>query len=85
MAGPVEPQLSGLLEVALYVDDVNRSVRFYLAVLGFDVIAAQGVVVEDTRRTNGLLERLYCAIVSSIVIFSHLPARGKLFHVNELQ
>jgi uncharacterized protein (TIGR02246 family) len=32
------PRLNGLLEAALYVDNVERSVRFYQTVLGFDVI-----------------------------------------------
>ena len=32
------PPLSGLLEVALYVDDVERSVRFYRELFGFEVI-----------------------------------------------
>lgn len=34
------PQLDGLLEVALYVDDIERSVRFYQTLLGFTVIAS---------------------------------------------
>jgi catechol-2,3-dioxygenase len=34
------PQLNGLLEVALYVDDVERSVRFYQALFGFRIIAS---------------------------------------------
>lgn len=33
------PRLDGLLEVALYVDDVERSARFYEALFGFEVIA----------------------------------------------
>jgi catechol 2,3-dioxygenase-like lactoylglutathione lyase family enzyme len=33
------PALNGLIETALYVDDVGRSVEFYRTVLGFDVIA----------------------------------------------
>jgi catechol 2,3-dioxygenase-like lactoylglutathione lyase family enzyme len=32
------PPLNGLLEVAIYVDDIARSVQFYLRVLGFEVI-----------------------------------------------
>jgi catechol 2,3-dioxygenase-like lactoylglutathione lyase family enzyme len=35
--GPVPP-LNGLLEVAIYVDDMARSAAFYQRVLGFDVI-----------------------------------------------
>jgi catechol 2,3-dioxygenase-like lactoylglutathione lyase family enzyme len=34
------PRLTGVLEVALYVDEVDRSVRFYQTVLGFDIIAS---------------------------------------------
>jgi catechol 2,3-dioxygenase-like lactoylglutathione lyase family enzyme len=33
------PQLDGVLEVALYVDDVERSVQFYQRLFGFTVIA----------------------------------------------
>jgi catechol 2,3-dioxygenase-like lactoylglutathione lyase family enzyme len=33
------PQLDGVLEVALYVDDVDRSVQFYQRLFGFTVIA----------------------------------------------
>jgi catechol 2,3-dioxygenase-like lactoylglutathione lyase family enzyme len=32
------PKLNGILETALYVDDLQRSVRFYQAVFGFEVI-----------------------------------------------
>lgn len=32
------PRLNGLLEAALYVDNVERSVRFYQTVFGFDII-----------------------------------------------
>jgi catechol 2,3-dioxygenase-like lactoylglutathione lyase family enzyme len=32
------PPLNGLLVVAIYVDDIARSVEFYLRVLGFEVI-----------------------------------------------
>jgi catechol 2,3-dioxygenase-like lactoylglutathione lyase family enzyme len=32
------PPLNGLLEVAIYVDDIATSVAFYLRVLGFEVI-----------------------------------------------
>lgn len=32
------PQLDGVLEVALYVDSVNRSVQFYRTVFEFDII-----------------------------------------------
>lgn len=32
------PHLTGLLETALYVDDPQRSVRFYQAVFGFDLV-----------------------------------------------
>jgi catechol 2,3-dioxygenase-like lactoylglutathione lyase family enzyme len=34
------PQLNGVLEVAVYVDDMDRSVRFYQDLFGFDIIAA---------------------------------------------
>lgn len=33
------PRLDGVVEVALYVDQIERSVRFYRNVFGFDVIA----------------------------------------------
>lgn len=36
----VIPQLDGVLEVALYVDDIDRSVHFYQRVFGFEVIAS---------------------------------------------
>jgi catechol 2,3-dioxygenase-like lactoylglutathione lyase family enzyme len=32
------PPLTGLLEVAIYVDDIARSVEFYRRVLGFEAI-----------------------------------------------
>ena len=32
------PRVSGILETSLYVADLERSVRFYTTVLGFDVI-----------------------------------------------
>lgn len=32
------PIVDGVLETALYVDDLERSVRFYHAILGFEVI-----------------------------------------------
>jgi catechol 2,3-dioxygenase-like lactoylglutathione lyase family enzyme len=34
------PQLNGLLEVALYVDNVERSVQFYQTLFGFTIIAS---------------------------------------------
>ena len=34
------PQLNGVLEVALYVDNVDLSVRFYQTLFGFDLVAA---------------------------------------------
>lgn len=34
------PQLDALLEVALYVDDVERSAGFYQALFGFKIIAS---------------------------------------------
>jgi hypothetical protein len=34
------PQLDGLLEVALYVDDVERSTAFYEALFGFGIVAS---------------------------------------------
>jgi catechol 2,3-dioxygenase-like lactoylglutathione lyase family enzyme len=36
MADP--PRVDGLLEVAIYVDDIERAVRFYRALFGFEVI-----------------------------------------------
>jgi len=32
------PRLNGILETSLYVDDVDRSVRFYQSLFGFEVI-----------------------------------------------
>jgi catechol 2,3-dioxygenase-like lactoylglutathione lyase family enzyme len=32
------PELNGILETALYVDEVQRSVKFYQAIFGFEVI-----------------------------------------------
>src|SRR5262245_17845981 len=32
------PKLDGLLETALYVDDLERSARFYQSIFGFEVI-----------------------------------------------
>ena len=37
------PQLSGLLETSLYVEDLERSSRFYLTLFGFESLFA------DTR------------------------------------
>ena len=34
------PELNGLLEVALYVDNVDRSVRFYQTLFGLTMIAS---------------------------------------------
>jgi catechol 2,3-dioxygenase-like lactoylglutathione lyase family enzyme len=34
------PQLDGVLETALYVDDLERSVHFYQTLFGFEEIAA---------------------------------------------
>jgi catechol 2,3-dioxygenase-like lactoylglutathione lyase family enzyme len=36
MSGP--PSITGLLETAIYVEDVDRAVRFYEQVLGLDVL-----------------------------------------------
>jgi catechol 2,3-dioxygenase-like lactoylglutathione lyase family enzyme len=36
------PKLDALLESSLYVEDLARSVRFYEAVLGLEVIASDG-------------------------------------------
>lgn len=36
------PKLDRLLESALYVDDLERSARFYATVLGFEVISRGG-------------------------------------------
>jgi len=35
---PDPPRLEGLLEVAIYVDDIERSVRFYRTIVGLEVI-----------------------------------------------
>ena len=32
------PRIEGVLETSLYVDDLERSARFYQAVFGFEVI-----------------------------------------------
>lgn len=34
------PQLDGILETALYVNDLERSVRFYQALFGFQVVSS---------------------------------------------
>lgn len=34
------PTINGVLEVGLYVDNVDRSVRFYQTLFGFDIIAS---------------------------------------------
>ncbi|HEY2933920.1 MAG TPA: VOC family protein [Acidobacteriota bacterium] len=34
------PKLDGVLETSLYVDDLDRSVRFYQDIFGFEVIAS---------------------------------------------
>ena len=36
---PHVPRLDRIVEVALYVDDIARSVRFYQTLFGFDVVA----------------------------------------------
>ena len=36
----MQPKLNGVLETALYVDDPERSAKFYKAVFGFEPIAA---------------------------------------------
>lgn len=34
------PRLDGILETALYVEDVDRSVRFYQSLFGFETVAS---------------------------------------------
>jgi catechol 2,3-dioxygenase-like lactoylglutathione lyase family enzyme len=34
------PRLNGILETALYVEDLERAVRFYQALFGFEVVAS---------------------------------------------
>ena len=34
------PRLDGILETALYVEDLDRSVRFYQSLFGFEVVAS---------------------------------------------
>ena len=34
------PRLDGILETALYVEDLDRSVRFYQALFGFEIVAS---------------------------------------------
>ena len=34
------PRLDGILETALYVEDIERSVRFYQALFGFEIVAS---------------------------------------------
>ena len=36
------PRLNGVIETALYVDDLDRAARFYEAVLGLPVLTADG-------------------------------------------
>jgi catechol 2,3-dioxygenase-like lactoylglutathione lyase family enzyme len=36
------PRIDGLLEASIYVDDIERSVRFYQALLGFEIIFSGG-------------------------------------------
>jgi catechol 2,3-dioxygenase-like lactoylglutathione lyase family enzyme len=39
-ATPSPPRLDGLLEVSLYVEDMDRSVAFYKTLLGFEIVAS---------------------------------------------
>lgn len=34
------PRLDGILETALYVEDVDRSVRFYQSLFGFEIVVS---------------------------------------------
>ena len=34
------PRLDGIIETALYVDDLERSVRFYQTLLGFEIVSS---------------------------------------------
>jgi catechol 2,3-dioxygenase-like lactoylglutathione lyase family enzyme len=61
------PRLDGILEVALYVDDLDRSIRFYQATLGFEVIAASERLVALGVVARQLL--LICHRTAS----AHLP------------
>src|SRR5262245_53366953 len=40
MAGGLAPRLDGILESALYVDDLERSAHFYQTVFGFERVAS---------------------------------------------
>jgi catechol 2,3-dioxygenase-like lactoylglutathione lyase family enzyme len=36
------PRLNGILETALYVDDLQRSAQFYQSIFGFEIIDGEG-------------------------------------------
>ncbi len=45
----MRPAVNGILETSLYVDRPLRSVEFYRRVFGFEVIAPEEEVTDDTR------------------------------------
>ncbi len=45
----MRPAVNGILETSLYVDRPTRSVEFYRRVFGFELIAPEGEITDDTR------------------------------------
>lgn len=62
------PRLDGLLETALYVDDPERSARFYRDVFGFEEVAASG----ERLRALGVCDR-HVLLLFKKGASAHLP------------
>ena len=45
----MRPTVNGILETSLYVERPTRSVEFYRRVLGFELIAPEEDITDDTR------------------------------------
>lgn len=69
------PQVLGVLETALYVDDLARSIEFYQRVLGFQVLSSGSRMASLRIAENQvlLLFKKGASVVATETVFGRIP------------